>query len=99
MSKFKISLLLFVFNLGFSQNESLKTEIWEPVPEKIDAYNFNKAPSDAIVLFDGSDFSSWIGQYSNKTPEWKINKDGSMTVINGTGGIKLKNPLVQYNYT
>ena len=44
MSKFKISFLLFVFNLGFSQNESLKTEIWKPVPEKIDAYNFNKAP-------------------------------------------------------
>jgi hypothetical protein len=90
MSKFKISFLIFVFNFGFSQNESLKTEIWEPVPKKIDAYNFNKAPSDAIVLFDGSDFSSWIGQYSNKTPEWKINKDGSMTVINGSGGIKTK---------
>ena len=35
-------------------------------------------------------FSKWIGQYSNKVPKWKINEDGSMTVINGTGGIKTK---------
>ncbi len=90
---FKTLKFLSVFaiaNFGFSQDESRLTEIWEPVPVKIKAYDFSRAPSDAIILFDGKDLSNWVTQYSNETPKWKINGDGSMTVVNGTGGIKTK---------
>jgi len=88
----KTSVLLFFFSffLSFCQNKSKPTEIWKPIPTQIDAYNFSTAPSDAVVLFDGKDFSKWVTQYSNQAPKWKINKDGSMTVVNGTGGIKTK---------
>lgn len=83
---------LILLNFCFSQDKSKQTEVWEPLPKKIEAYDFSKAPSDAVILFDGKDFSNWITQYSNETPKWKINSDGSMTVVNGTGGIKTKKP-------
>ena len=92
MSTYKLvsGILLINVFLGFSQDESTPTEIWSPVPTKINANNFTKAPSDAIILFDGKDFSNWVSQYSNETPKWKINSDGSMSVVNGTGGIKTR---------
>ena len=83
-------LFLIFFYLGYSQDKSAPTEIWSPIPIKVDAKNFLQPPSDAIILFDGKDFSNWVTQYSNKIPEWKINQDGSMTVVNGKGGIKTK---------
>jgi hypothetical protein len=92
MSVNKLVSIIFLINifLSFSQDESTPTEIWNPVPISIDANGFKEAPSDATVLFDGKDFSHWVTQYSNETPKWKINSDGSMTVVNGTGGIKTK---------
>ena len=36
-----------------------QTEQWEPVPEKIISSLFNAPPSDALVLFNGSDLSQW----------------------------------------
>jgi hypothetical protein len=85
-----IFIFLTLYNLNFSQDKSTPTEVWEPIPQKIEAYDFSKPPSDAIMLFDGKDFSNWVTQYSNESPKWKINSDGSMTVVNGTGGIKTK---------
>lgn len=35
------------------------TEQWEPVPEKVAPGFLTAPPSDAIVLFDGKDLSSW----------------------------------------
>ena len=84
---------LILLNFCFSQDKSKQTEVWEPLPKKIEAYDFSKAPSDAVILFDGKDFSNWITQYSNETPKWKINSDGSMTVVNGTGRNQNKRTL------
>ena len=53
-------------------------------PEKIESFSFSKAPSDAIILFDGTDFSNWV-TWGDKEPQWIINNDGSMTVVNGKG--------------
>lgn len=36
-----------------------KSEVWEPVPPKVTPGNYTSAPSDAIVLFDGTDLSAW----------------------------------------
>src|SRR5947208_16577801 len=48
-------------------------------------------PSDAIILFDGKDLSTW---QSEKVGEagWKLLGDGSMEV-NGTGSIMTKEEL------
>lgn len=36
-----------------------KTEVWEPKPPKVTPGVFQAPPSDAIVLFDGTDLSEW----------------------------------------
>jgi Domain of Unknown Function (DUF1080) len=43
-----------------------------------------KPPSDAIVLFDGADFSHWAGQ-----PKWKL-ENGYMEVVDGAGSMNTK---------
>jgi hypothetical protein len=45
-------------------------------------------PSDAVVLFDGTDLSAWEND-SGEAAHWQINDDGSMTVQAG-GGIRTK---------
>tara|TARA_B100000767_G_scaffold90761_1_gene87196 strand:- start:831 stop:1559 length:729 start_codon:yes stop_codon:yes gene_type:complete len=85
------SKLFYIFFLSFSfaLSQSKATEIWEPNPEKIESFSFSKAPSDAIILFDGTDFSNWV-TWGDKEPQWIINNDGSMTVVNGKGSIQTK---------
>jgi hypothetical protein len=38
--------------------ESKLTEVWEPIPVKVEAMP-NQAPSDAIILFDGNGLDAW----------------------------------------
>lgn len=64
------------------------TELWDPVPAIVQpGKTAQDAPSDAIVLFNGKDFSAWNG---NKGPvEWTL-EDNAMTVKRGSGGITTK---------
>ena len=64
------------------------TEQWEPVPPIIDPGSSQKAPSDAIVLFDGSNLDAWQHP-SGDSPKWII-EDGAFTVKRGTGTIETK---------
>lgn len=63
------------------QGDPTLTEVWEPVPEVVDA-SADRAPSDAIVLFGGDDLAEWNG-------EWKIEED-AVTVVPGTGNLVTK---------
>ena len=45
-----------------SQGDPTLTEVWEPVPAIVDA-SAGRPPSDAIVLFDGTDLSAWNGDW------------------------------------
>ena len=56
------------------------TEQWEPVPPIIQPGVGTAPPSDAIVLFDGTDLSQWVNASTGKPADWTINPDGSMTV-------------------
>ncbi|MFW6246068.1 MAG: 3-keto-disaccharide hydrolase [Tangfeifania sp.] len=66
------------------------TEIWEPEVEKITAGETPMdAPSDAIILFDGTDLGrEWTSQDGGE-PQWIV-EDGAVTVKRGTGVIKTK---------
>jgi Domain of Unknown Function (DUF1080) len=65
------------------------TEIWEPKAKKITPGNLiGEAPSDAIVLFGGKDLSEWTA-LDGSPAKWEV-KDGSFTVVKGTGDIKTK---------
>lgn len=67
-----------------------ETEFYEPVPPVVDPTGNNGVPSDAIVLFDGSNFDHWIMTNDSSEVSWHLNKDGSMTVKDKTGDIQTK---------
>ncbi len=77
---------------SFGQGKSQKdmdpevTEIWDPVPKVVSI--INNVPSDAIVLFDGSNFDAWVNASGGK-PEWSVSEN-AMTVKPKTGGISTK---------
>ena len=48
-----------------------------------------KAPSDAVVLFDGKDLSKWKSQKGGGPAPWKV-EGGYFEVAKGTGGIQTK---------
>lgn len=65
------------------------SEIWQPEPRVITPGKTSQdAPSDAIVLFNGKDFSQWQSANGSE-PKWKL-KDGYMMVAAGTGTIQTK---------
>ncbi len=66
------------------------TEFWEPVPPKVTPGSENhKPPSDAIVLFDGSNLDNFVSAKSGETAEWKV-EDGALQVVPRTGDIRTK---------
>ncbi|MEG1635143.1 MAG: DUF1080 domain-containing protein, partial [Rikenellaceae bacterium] len=66
------------------------TEFWTPQPKIVTPADFDNhviaAPSDAIVLFDGSSTSEWI--HNDGTPIKWSSADGILTVKPGTGEIR-----------
>lgn len=66
------------------------TEVWNPEIKIIQSgVTDREAPSDAIVLFDGSDINKeWIGM-DGKPSIWTV-KDGSLISVKGSGYIKSK---------
>ncbi|MDA0793676.1 MAG: DUF1080 domain-containing protein [Bacteroidetes bacterium] len=84
--------LLIVGQIAFAQ-ERMKpeeTEVWEPEPQVIQPGIFTAPPSDAIVLFDGTDLSKWRSERNKEAATWTINPDKSMTVKPRTGGIETR---------
>ena len=67
------------------------TELYAPQPAKVEAGDFatNGAPSDAIVLFDGTNLDSWTSDEGGRAG-WTINGDGTMTVNKKAGDIRTK---------
>ncbi len=70
--------------------EPEETEVWEPKPPTVVPGKNNMPPSDAIVLFDGTNLDQWISVKDSLAPTWILNGDGSMTVKNGAGNIQTK---------
>lgn len=75
---------------GEEPTEPEATEFYEPVPPRVEPYSQDGAPSDAIILFDGSGFDEWIMTKDSTEVVWHLNNDGSMTVKDKTGLIQTK---------
>ena len=88
----KLNVLVLLFtSFVYSQDKSKLTEVWSPIPAEVYSTSDSTAPDDAVVLFDGSDLSKWNAKWSKKKSGWKINEDGSVTVVfDGSGGIETK---------
>lgn len=68
-----------------------ETEYYEPKVPVVTQLGNGAPPSDAIVLFDGSNFDNWVSaKDSTSAAPWHLNKDGSMTVADKTGDIMTK---------
>ena len=88
--RLKNLIYLFIPVLVLCQ-EAKDTEIWGPVPEEVYTISDSAPPTDAIILFDGSDLSKWKPRWGKDKSEWLINKDGSVTdVFDDTGGNETK---------
>ncbi len=64
------------------------TERWEPVPPTVTPGDDDAPPSDAIVLFDGSDLDVWEA-VGGGPAGWQV-AEGAMTVSPGTGDIRTR---------
>ena len=64
------------------------TEVWEPIPRVVTPGEGTAAPSDAIVLFDGTNAGEWTHKDGSPV-KWKV-ENGVMTVVGGTGDIYTK---------
>jgi len=58
-----------------------------PAPPAVDPGSAGRAPSDAIVLFDGKDLSRWRSQAGGGPAQWKV-ENGYFEVVKGTDGIE-----------
>lgn len=67
-----------------------ETEIWEPKPKTVTRVAKSGIPSDAIVLFDGSNTDHWVHAKDSSEVQWNLNKDASMTVKDKSGDIQTK---------
>lgn len=81
---------------AFSQQEDIKlppqaTEFWEPVVRQITPGEQNHMPpSDAIVIFDGTNLDGFVSAKDGSSPApWKV-ENGAMTVVPRTGDIQTK---------
>lgn len=73
-----------------------------PRPRVVDPPSFStqekagKAPSDAVVFFDGSDLSAWKSQKKSEdgkdAARWKV-ENGYMEVVRGTGSIQTREEI------
>jgi 3-keto-disaccharide hydrolase len=72
------------------------TEVWEPVPAIVTPGATNGAPpSDAIILFDGTNLDQWVSVKDKSPAGWKV-ADGVMTVVKSTGNIETKRSFKNY---
>lgn len=85
--------LLLVSAMLFAQNKPKPedTEVWAPVPKVIEPGKDNcSAPSDAEVLFNGSNLDKWVSSNDTSSPaKWKI-VNGLMQVDKSAGDIQTK---------
>jgi hypothetical protein len=91
MKKFPVflSLIFLAMNIfGQGQKNPESTELWEPVPPVITPGTEMAPPSDAIVLFNGSNLNEWTG-LNGKEAGWSVS-EGAVTVKAGSGDIQTK---------
>ena len=81
------TLVFFSFYVFGNAQEAKDTEDWSKKPATITPGKKNKPPSDAIVLFNGKDFSKWTS--AEGPVRWK-KKSGAMEVVKGKGSIQTK---------
>ncbi|MDO6470866.1 DUF1080 domain-containing protein [Maribacter sp. 1_MG-2023] len=84
------SVIVYEEYMGEEPTTPEGTEFYEPKVAVVKPGETNTAPSDAVVLFNGTDLDNWISTNDSTAAKWHLNKDGSMTVNDKTGNIQTK---------
>jgi hypothetical protein len=72
------------------------TEVWEPVPAVVTPGATPTAPpSDAVVLFDGTNLDQWVSNRDGSPAGWTV-ADGILTVNKRAGNIETKRHFKNY---
>jgi len=78
---------------GYAQQQTMKpeqTEFYSPVPAVVTpGKTADQPPSDAIVLFNGTNLDEWENAKDSSAASWILH-DGIMTVNKATGDIQTK---------
>lgn len=82
---------------AWAQTRPEATEVWQPVPPVVaSGIAPGAAPSDAIVLFDGTSLGAWASADDPSAPaRWTV-ADGVLTVKKGTGNIQTRRSFSDY---
>ena len=82
-------LLLAIAALTAAAVSAQDRAVWEPEPELVNAPANGAPPSDAIVLFDGTNLDQWMRIEDGEPARWEI-ADGVATVTPGVGSIRTR---------
>ena len=72
-----------------------ETEQWTPVPAIVTPGANGAPPSDAVVLFNGTNLDEWVLMKDKSPATWTL-ADGAMTVNKAVGGIETKRSFTDY---
>ncbi|WP_405399832.1 DUF1080 domain-containing protein [Maribacter sp. Asnod2-G09] len=86
----KDSVIVYEEYMGEEPTTPEETEFYEPKVAVVKSATASNAPSDAVVLFNGTSLNNWISTNDSTAAKWHLNKDGSMTVNDKTGNIQTK---------
>lgn len=86
-----------VATAGAHQPTHEDTEFYHPVPPVVaPAATVGQPPSDAVVLFNGTDVSKWVAAKDGSPADWDVH-DGVMTVKKGgLGNIQTRQSFKDY---
>ena len=73
------------------------TEVWEPVPRVVTPGPFGASapPSDAVILFGGTDLDAWVNVSDGSPAGWAVG-DGVLTVVKTAGDIQTRRRFRDY---
>jgi hypothetical protein len=71
------------------------TEQWTPVPAMIQPGEGGAPPSDALVLFDGSNLDAWVSTSDHTPARWLV-ADHVLTVVKPAGNIETRQSFKNY---
>ncbi|HEX2780158.1 MAG TPA: DUF1080 domain-containing protein, partial [Gemmatimonadaceae bacterium] len=78
------------------QGKPEATEVWSPVPRIVTPGTTNDAPpSDAVVLFDGTNLDQWVSSRDKSPAGWQV-ANGVVTVVKVAGNIETKRSFTDY---
>jgi len=87
---------LSISSLAQQRGRPQDTEVWEPVPPIVTPGKTNDAPpSDAIVLFDGTNLDQWAAVADGSPAQWTV-ANGVLTVNKKGGNIETKRRFKNY---